>query len=262
MVSEAGGKKSQSAGSILGLEFFLLIAFLLMAFIAVFSSYNYNILVGNYSDLEGRYSSNAFNREAYDGKVAELDQLNQQFALVLQNVDNALEDNDIEAARSSLYIFDEKVDGIPIKVFANVKDNISKIVEDVKNLPYKKNIRSIKIKNMEVSDVMTIEGNETEFGVGGIYIPDTKSIEMYFYFTEGLVHEDCHHIQHDKIKWEDHDSWIYLNRESNSSDFVSYYSKRNEKEDFAETCTAVFLNESIANTTVLNKKANIVKKYV
>ena len=154
------------------------------------------------------------------------------------------------------------MDEIPVKIFANVKDNVSMILEDIRNLPYKNNINSIKIKNMEVTDVMTIEGNESTFGVGGKYFPDEKRFEMYSYFTEGLIHEDCHHIEFDKIEWDDRDSWIYLNRGSNSSDFVSYYSKRNEREDFAETCTFVFMNKSIANTSILNKKVSLVKKYV
>lgn len=218
-----------------------------------------NDLVEKYAPLADKYNNLIQDNLKQKDRINEI---NQKFALVLENVDNAIESNDISAVRESIYLFDDKVDGIPVKIFANVDDNVSLIVKDVKGLPYKDNINSIKIKNMEVTDVMTIEGNESTYGVGGQYFPDEKRIEMYSYFTEGLVHEDCHHIHNDETVWDDRDAWIYLYRGSNSSDFVSYYSKRNQKEDFAETCTFAFMNRDIANTSILNKKVNIIEKYV
>lgn len=262
MVSKALDKNNTAFNSMIGPDAIILLGMLLMSFLAVSYVQKYNNLVDDYYGLKTEYGGIAFDMNSYENKINDIDQLNQKFALVLENVDNAIESDDIKAARKAIYLFDDEVDGIPVKIFANVKDNVSLIVEDIRSLHYKNNINSIKIKNMEVTEVMTIEGNESTFGVGGKYFPDEKRFEMYSYFTEGLIHEDCHHIEFDKIEWDDRDSWIYLNRGSNSSDFVSYYSKRNEREDFAETCTFVFMNKSIANTSILNKKVSLVKKYV
>mgnify|MGYP001619430405 FL=1 len=239
-------------------DWFIFVAVLFLAALSIFLISQYQNLSNEYSNLD-RYNKELSNEIDVLHQYSEV---NEKYSEILNKVDAAAEKNDIEGVKKAIYVVYENIDNVTVKVLANVMENSSKIREDIRNLPYKNNLNQIKIKSMEVNEIRTKNGTNETFGVGGRYFPNLRSIEMYQYYSEGLFHEDCHHAHFDKVSWDDWKLSETLYKESAEQDFVSEYAKTDFIEDFAETCEYILTNKTIGNSTILQKKVELVKKYV
>ena len=239
-------------------DWFVFIAVLFLAVLSLFLVYQYQNLAGDYNNIAGQNKALSNEIDA----LHEYSEVNERYSDILNEVDIAADKNDIEGVKKAIYVVYENIGNVTVKVLANVMENSSKIREDIRNLPYKNNLNQIKIKSMEVNEIITKNGTNETFGVGGRYFPNLRSIEMYQYYSEGLFHEDCHHAHFDKVSWDDWKLSETLYKESAEQDFVSEYAKTDFIEDFAETCEHILTNKTIGNSTILQKKVELVKKYV
>jgi len=239
-------------------DWFIFIGVLFLAVLSLFLLFRYQNLAGDYDHLAGQ-------NKALSNEISVLHKysaMNEKYSDILNEVDTAAENNDIEGVKKAIYVVHGNIGNVTIKVLGNVMENTSKIENDIRNLPYKNNLKQIKIKSMKVNEIRAKNGTNETFGVGGRYYPNLKSIEMYQYYSEGLIHEDCHHIHFDKVSSEDRKLAETLYKESTKQDFVTEYAKTNFVEDFAETCKYILTNKTISNSTILQKKVKLVKKYV
>jgi len=230
---------------------------------------SYDKSVQDYNNLLADRNNLANKLNEKDEKIL---QVNQNFAEVLEKVDAAAENYNLNEVKNALYLYNGNVGQIPVKIFANVDANVSSLLNDIEKMPYKEGLKGIKILNMQKNYTRHANGTEITFTIGGGYFgnPDypnitystVPKIHFYTYDISVLMHEDCHHIYYYELNDDDKARVQQLYNLSGSDDFVTEYAKTDHYEDFAETCQFVVLDKTISNSTILQEKVKLIKKYV